>query len=123
MRRALMCLQIAATVLLSASCRDACGVPRPGPALAGAPEILPASSLRKPTSFVSSAEGGKPRIDEAAQRRPTVLALFEQARVAFPPGQVLLRGFKKEKELELWAGSDEKGPLSLVATYEICAAS
>ena len=46
--------------------------------------------------------------------------LFDDAKVPFPPRQLLLRGFKKEKELEVWAAAKKSGPLTHIATYEIC---
>jgi murein L,D-transpeptidase YafK len=121
MRRASVRLPLAVALLLSTSCRDARDTRLEG--RVAEPEILPPAAVRRPSSFESTAEAGQPRVDEAAQMRPTVLALFAQAKVAFPPSQLLLRGFKKEKQLEMWAAAEEKGPLSLVATYEICAAS
>lgn len=40
----------------------------------------------------------------------------------YPPRRVLLRAFKQERELELWAGG-ASGPLRLLRTYPICASS
>jgi hypothetical protein len=56
-------------------------------------------------------------------RLPIVKQLFAAAQVEFPPGQMLLRAFKKERELEVWASTGQLGPLVLVATYEICGLS
>ncbi len=42
------------------------------------------------------------------------------AGVAYPPARALLRGFKRERELELWAGPAD-GELRLVRTLPICA--
>ena len=47
---------------------------------------------------------------------------FAAAQVAYPPRRVLLRAFKQDRELELWAG-DAQGPLRLVTKYAICASS
>lgn len=47
---------------------------------------------------------------------------FAQAQVTYPPKRVLLRAFKQDKQLELWAG-DARGPMKLVTTYAICASS
>jgi murein L,D-transpeptidase YafK len=52
-----------------------------------------------------------------------VRALFAQAQVAFPPAQLLLRAFKRERRLEVWAASKAGAPLVHVTTYEICFAS
>ncbi len=46
--------------------------------------------------------------------------------VAFPPGQLLFRAFKRDRELEVWAASKPApsgAPLSLVATYQVCGLS
>ncbi len=52
-------------------------------------------------------------------------ALFAERGMAYPPRALLLRGFKRERVLELWAGaSDEPGTrLTLVKTFPICAMS
>jgi murein L,D-transpeptidase YafK len=47
---------------------------------------------------------------------------FEKAGVAYPAKQILVRAFKDEGELELWAGNG-KGPLVLVTSWPICAKS
>jgi len=52
----------------------------------------------------------------------TVKALFAAAEVTFPPHKLLLRVFKDEDLLEVWAG-DDGAELSRIAQYEICAAS
>ena len=51
-----------------------------------------------------------------------IAALFQAATVAYPPGEVYLRAFKSEGELELWAGPAGR-PLTLLKTYPICKAS
>jgi hypothetical protein len=55
-----------------------------------------------------------------ADKRPIVERMFAAAGVNFPPEALLFRAFKQEKELEVWAASKRGGPLSLIATYEIC---
>jgi murein L,D-transpeptidase YafK len=55
-------------------------------------------------------------------REPVVAALFKSAGVAWPPEQLYVRGFKHERELEVWAGP-KAGPLVKVKTYPFCAAS
>ena len=47
---------------------------------------------------------------------------FAQAGVAYPPREMFLRAFKREKVLELWARSDD-APLRLVASWPVLAAS
>jgi murein L,D-transpeptidase YafK len=59
----------------------------------------------------------------AELRRPEVERLFAEAGVRFPPAQLLLRGFKQESELELWAASSTEGPLTHVTTFAFCFAS
>ena len=62
---------------------------------------------------------------EAAERNKgdLVRGLFASAGLGFPPRQLLLRAFKKEGLLEVWAADDAKGPLTAVTTYQICYAS
>lgn len=59
----------------------------------------------------------------AAKRRPVVEGLFQQAGLTMPAAQVLIRVFKQENELELWAADKADGQLVKVATYGICYAS
>lgn len=49
-----------------------------------------------------------------------VKKLFSDAKVAFPPRQLLWRAFKKEKLLEVWAAATDADPLTHVASYTIC---
>ncbi len=49
--------------------------------------------------------------------------LLEEAGVASPPGALLLRVYKAEKAIELWAGPSSTEPLTHVVSYGICAAS
>lgn len=63
------------------------------------------------------------RVAAARQNQARVLSeLFAQAGVAYPPGELYLRAFKHERELEVWAGARGK-PLTKVKTYPFCAAS
>jgi murein L,D-transpeptidase YafK len=48
--------------------------------------------------------------------------LFATADVVYPPESVFLRAFKREREMELWAGK-KGGALKLIATYGVAAAS
>lgn len=52
-----------------------------------------------------------------------VKSLFANAGVKWPPRQLLMRAFKKEDRLEVWASAGSSGPLTHVTTYEICYAS
>jgi len=57
----------------------------------------------------------------AAQRGADARALLAKAGVSYPPKQLLLRVFKGDGELELWARG--AGEFRLVKTYAICARS
>jgi murein L,D-transpeptidase YafK len=58
-----------------------------------------------------------------AEKLVVVRELFAEADVAFPPEEMLLRAFKQDRRLELWAASREGEALSHVTTFEICAIS
>jgi murein L,D-transpeptidase YafK len=60
--------------------------------------------------------------DVRAARTNDVKALVEKAGLTYPVEEVYLRAFKKERQLELWAGPHGK-PLTLIKTYPFCAAS
>ena len=55
-------------------------------------------------------------------RERTVAGLFQAAGVAWPPQELYVRGFKHERELEVWAGA-AGAPLVRVKTFPMCAAS
>ena len=57
-----------------------------------------------------------------ARRAADVKALVEKAGLTYPVDEVYLRGLKKERLLELWAGKRGK-PMVLVKSYPFCAAS
>jgi murein L,D-transpeptidase YafK len=64
-----------------------------------------------------------PRVQAArAESTAAIHDLFAKAGVAYPPRRMVLRGFKADKQLELWAGG-ATGALALVRTYPICASS
>ncbi|HUJ24389.1 MAG TPA: hypothetical protein VLW85_00110 [Myxococcales bacterium] len=64
-----------------------------------------------------------PRVQAARSASQQQIAQeFAQARVQYPPRRVLLRAFKRNRELELWAGG-ARGPLSLITRYAICRSS
>jgi murein L,D-transpeptidase YafK len=60
--------------------------------------------------------------DVRKRRAGDVKALVEKAGVAYPAQELYLRAFKKERKLELWASAKGK-PMTLVKTYDFCAAS
>lgn len=57
-----------------------------------------------------------------ARRAADVKALVEQAGLSYPVDEVYLRGFKKDRQLELWVGKRGE-PMVLLKTYPFCAAS
>ncbi len=75
-------------------------------------------------AHADSTTSGKQRMDRAKQTKTDIVrGLFETAGVAWPPRQLLMRAFKKENRLEIWAAPKPQGELTHVTTYEICYAS
>jgi len=65
-----------------------------------------------------------PRVRQArSEAQPRLEALFQKAGLDYPAREVLLRVFKLEGELELWARNDKDSPFTLVNSYPVCAAS
>ena len=65
-----------------------------------------------------------PRVRTARQEKDAVVrALVERKGLAYPPVAMLLRTFKKEGVLELWAAESTSGPYVLLKSYGICATS
>jgi len=58
-----------------------------------------------------------------AARQGEVRGAFESAKISYPPKELLLRAFKEEGVLELWAGNGKGAPLVQVRSYPICAKS
>ncbi len=48
---------------------------------------------------------------------------FKKKNVAYPPKDILLRAFKSQNEMELWARNNESSEYKLIKTYHICAIS
>ena len=64
------------------------------------------------------------RVRTAEQEKDAALRqMLKEKAVSYPPRVMLLRAFKKEAQLELWAASKESDALTLVKTYAICATS
>jgi murein L,D-transpeptidase YafK len=60
-----------------------------------------------------------PRVREAkTETQENLKAGFQSKGLSFPPKRIFIRAFKKEKELELWAQSDNQWHLFKV--YDIC---
>ncbi len=98
-----------------------------------APTLLPLSSAERVTGpalrpfTLVNADYGLPALERArrakADKRAIVEQLFSRAGVAFPPARLLLRGYKKERELEVWAASKADSELVQITSYTVCAAS
>ncbi len=71
----------------------------------------------------ATAAHAEDRVEAArAAKAQAIAAMFSASKVAYPPGELYLRAFKTEGELELWAGPRGR-PLTLVKSYRICASS
>ncbi len=57
------------------------------------------------------------------EKEAGIKTLFKQKKLSYPPKEIFLRVFKKEKNLELWAAGNENGTFTLVKTYNICSTS
>ncbi|MDI1446593.1 L,D-transpeptidase family protein [Polyangium sp. 6x1] len=106
--------------------------PLPAKALAPIPSAAPpapapsapAFPIRAPTEWSSNEITPFGRVAEAKKNKMAeVKRLFAEAHVSFPPAQMFLRAFKKERVLELWAASRADEPLSRIAVYGVCFAS
>lgn len=87
--------------------------------------MLPSLAL-----VVAALAAGSPAKPEAASvrqarvaREAEVRSAFASAKVAYPPKELLLRAFKEEGVLELWAGNGKGAPLVQVRSYPVCAKS
>jgi murein L,D-transpeptidase YafK len=65
-----------------------------------------------------------PRVRTASKEKDEVLRQrFKEKGLAYPPRGILLRAFKQEGLLELWAADAEDKPYVLVHEYRICTSS
>ncbi len=65
-----------------------------------------------------------PRVRTASNEKDEVLRQrFKEKGLAYPPRTILLRAFKQEGLLELWASDAEDRPFVLVHEYRICTSS
>ena len=96
--------------------------------IALSPSASEATSKLAPLRKISQWHGnrrmsGKARIRLAQKEKlPAVKKLLAEAGVRWPPHRVLLRIYKKERELEVWA-RNRKDKLRPVVRYQVCAAS
>lgn len=106
--------------MAAAACR--LGLVLRGLALATATAVSCVASAAHAASFEAE-QRRNPRVRAAFEaREPAVATLFRTAGAPFPPKGILLRAFKREAELELWADRGD-GRYVLVRTYAICAKS
>jgi murein L,D-transpeptidase YafK len=63
------------------------------------------------------------RVRSAQSRLGVVEELYRRAGVSFPPADLLLRAFKQERQVEVWASSEKGGRMAPIATYAVCAMS
>lgn len=88
------------------------------------PPPAPSDVVRMPTNYAADPKWKSAERSAAAHKRaPVVEELFKKAGLTLPAAQVLLRAFKQENEVELWAASQPDAKLVKVATYGICYAS
>ena len=74
--------------------------------------------------YYGGPSSSKQRVKAAERAKNSVVeGLFMEAGLEFPPRQLLLRIFKDEWLMEVWAADDRKGPLTHVTSYEICTGS
>jgi murein L,D-transpeptidase YafK len=65
-----------------------------------------------------------PRVRSASKEKNAILEQrFHEKGLAYPPHAILLRAFKKEAVLELWATDANEKPYALVHEYRICTSS
>ncbi|MDQ7799442.1 MAG: L,D-transpeptidase family protein [Candidatus Edwardsbacteria bacterium] len=56
------------------------------------------------------------------EKEPRLKTSYSEQGLAYPPGNIFIRIFKREKQLEVWAGSGPGG-YRLAGTYAICSSS
>jgi hypothetical protein len=78
--------------------------------------------LRKYTKLAAAYRlSPRQRVSDARRTKLAgIKRLFAAREVRFPPAQLLLRIYKKELQLEVWAASTRRDPLEHIVDYEIC---
>ncbi len=67
---------------------------------------------------------GEDRVARARNlKNDSIRLLFESAKISYPSPKILLRAYKREAVLELWAANDAKSNLKLLRTYKIAGQS
>lgn len=79
-------------------------------------------------SFIILLGCGRPMSEDRvavakARAGSQIQAKFTAAKIKFPPREIYIRAFKKERELELWATDKKGGKLTKVHTWDVAAAS
>lgn len=83
--------------------------------------LFPSLSARLPDDFQKLS--GPERVARArATSEAKIRERFQSAGVVYPPREIFLRAFKKEKVLELWARDDDAA-FHHIATWDVLAAS
>ena len=59
--------------------------------------------------------------DARIEARYAVKRLFRERGIHYPAGEIFLRIFKRERQLELWVRAASGEPFALLKTYQICA--
>jgi murein L,D-transpeptidase YafK len=81
------------------------------------------SAAEEPKSF-RDMQWKYPRVRTAWREKDQVLRQrFKEKGLAYPPRAILLRAFKQEGLLELWAAGADDKPYALVHEYRICTSS
>jgi murein L,D-transpeptidase YafK len=92
-------------------------------ALAALLLLATASSAEEPKSF-REMQWKYPRVRTASKEKDEVLRQrFRAKSLTYPPRAILLRAFKQEGVLELWAADADDKPYVLVHEYRICVSS
>jgi hypothetical protein len=94
----------------------------------GTAALILSGAYRRPAIAVLQLIRGKASIaDRVAEHgdvvRERLLPNFESAGVAYPPGCVILAGFKHEKRLDVWAAARGGGELRFIRCYPVLGAS
>ena len=86
--------------------------------------LLAVSSSPEETKSFRDLQWQYPRVRTASKEKDAILQQrFKEKGLAYPPRAILLRAFKKEAALELWATDAEDKPYVLVHEYRICTSS
>lgn len=86
-------------------------------ALAAASPAAEAKSFAERQNTASRVVAARDRIGDE------VRALFEEKGISYPARELLLRHLKREGELELWAGNERGGAMTLIRSFAVCAKS